>query len=402
MDHGPGAALRCGARASTGVVNVLGGTHMSSARRIVGLIVAALVLGSCTYYTRATDAAEHGTTPWWCTSHRGDPGDQRARGRHASTTTRARTRRRCPSDDCKTMSLQFDVARAYALQWPTERRGRGRRLAMATPYIPGMGTHHIRGGITPAMLADPSFDRHNPILDAPGSTTSSTRPSPRCCSSTATARRRSSSASTTTCGPSTGSAAGRLPRQQRLVAHPPVDLLPHDRRLHGRVQHQRRAAAPSLGGINVNMANYYMLHVWVLDDMKFEPDVYAGMIPCIAGGTAIHDPNDSCHTSRTMAAHGHGRHGDVNRPAVVGLEIGDEPDAWRAAGFTVDGDVTRVGGIDLHLVGRADGKRIRAWTWTTSPVTARSTASRRAPATPRRRHRARTRTGRPCSTTWWS
>ena len=36
-----------------------------------------------------------------------------------------------------------------------------------------------------------------------------------------------------------------------------------------------------MGGINVNMSNYYMLHVWVLDDMKFIPDVYAGMIPCI-------------------------------------------------------------------------------------------------------------------------
>ena len=50
------------------------------------------------------------------------------------------------------------------------------------------------------------------------------------------------------------------------------------------------------------MSNYYMLHVWVLDDMKFEPDVFAGMIPCISGGTAIHDPNDPCHTSRTGGA----------------------------------------------------------------------------------------------------
>ena len=38
------------------------------------------------------------------------------------------------------------------------------------------------------------------------------------------------------------------------------------------------------------MSNYYMLHVWVLDDMTFEPDVFAGMMPCIFGGTAIHDP----------------------------------------------------------------------------------------------------------------
>jgi hypothetical protein len=53
-----------------------------------------------------------------------------------------------------------------------------------------------------------------------------------------------------------------------------------------------------------------------------------------------------------------------SRPAVVGIEIADEPDAWRAAGFTVDGDVAQVGRIALRLVGRAaDAMRIRAWTW---------------------------------------
>jgi hypothetical protein len=36
--------------------------------------------------------------------------------------------------------------------------------------------------------------------------------------------------------------------------------------------------------------------------MKFTPDVYAGMIPCIANGTAVHDPNDPCHTSRPATA----------------------------------------------------------------------------------------------------
>jgi len=50
--------------------------------------------------------------------------------------------------------------------------------------------------------------------------------------------------------------------------------------------------------------------------------------------------------------------------AVVGLEVADPPDAWRAAGFAVYGDHCRVGGIVLHLTGRAGGKRIRSWTWT--------------------------------------
>ena len=58
------------------------------------------------------------------------------------------------------------------------------------------------------------------------------------------------------------------------------------------------ANCTSLGGVNVNLSNYYMLHAWVLDDMKFIPDVFAGQIPCITGGSAIHDPNHPCHTSR--------------------------------------------------------------------------------------------------------
>jgi len=53
----------------------------------------------------------------------------------------------------------------------------------------------------------------------------------------------------------------------------------------------------------------------------------------------------------------------VTAPAVVAIEIADEPDAWRGAGFTVDGDRTQVGGITLHFVGRAAGTRITSWTW---------------------------------------
>jgi hypothetical protein len=49
--------------------------------------------------------------------------------------------------------------------------------------------------------------------------------------------------------------------------------------------------------------------------------------------------------------------------AVVGIDVADPPDAWRGAGFVVDGDHTQVGGIVIHLVGREHGTRIRSWTW---------------------------------------
>jgi hypothetical protein len=44
------------------------------------------------------------------------------------------------------------------------------------------------------------------------------------------------------------------------------------------------------------------------------------------------------------------------------IVVGDPPDAWRAAGFTVDDDCTvRVGSVRIKLVGRDAGKRILGW-----------------------------------------
>jgi hypothetical protein len=49
-------------------------------------------------------------------------------------------------------------------------------------------------------------------------------------------------------------------------------------------------------------------------------------------------------------------------PTLDELVIGDEPDAWRAAGFSVDGDdVCRIGTVRVRLQGREGGKRIRGW-----------------------------------------
>ena len=51
-------------------------------------------------------------------------------------------------------------------------------------------------------------------------------------------------------------------------------------------------------------------------------------------------------------------------PAVVEIEVADEPDAWRAAGFAVVDDRAQVGSIAIRLVGRSEaGTGIRGWTW---------------------------------------
>jgi len=49
-------------------------------------------------------------------------------------------------------------------------------------------------------------------------------------------------------------------------------------------------------------------------------------------------------------------------PTIDEIVVGDDPDRWRDAGFTVDADGTcRVGAVRIRLDGRDHGKRIRDW-----------------------------------------
>jgi hypothetical protein len=48
--------------------------------------------------------------------------------------------------------------------------------------------------------------------------------------------------------------------------------------------------------------------------------------------------------------------------------VGDPPEAWEAAGFSVDGDGTcRIGSVRVRLVGRDGGKRILGWSLRDAP-----------------------------------
>jgi hypothetical protein len=72
--------------------------------------------------------------------------------------------------------------------------------------------------------------------------------------------------------------------------------------------------------------------------------------------------------------------------------VGDPPEAWTAAGFTVDEDgVCRIGSVRVRLVGRDGGKRILGWSLRDAPAARLAdgrldglptTASSAAPATP--------------------
>lgn len=44
------------------------------------------------------------------------------------------------------------------------------------------------------------------------------------------------------------------------------------------------------------------------------------------------------------------------------LIVGDEPDAWREAGFVVHGDLCHIADVKVRLVGTSHGRRILGWT----------------------------------------
>ena len=47
-------------------------------------------------------------------------------------------------------------------------------------------------------------------------------------------------------------------------------------------------------------------------------------------------------------------------PRLVGLEVDDDPDAWRRAGFTVTGETFVAGGVTVRLLGGQRGRGVRS------------------------------------------
>jgi hypothetical protein len=267
--------------------------------RVLALAVTAgLVLASCGYQFEATSARDgNRPLPWWCNPTEHDI--RVTEGPAAGTVDWYVGVDKAPLswDDCIELGGFFDAAKTYAEQWPTRGTAEADGFREATGYIPGMGTHHIRPGITAALLNSPTFDKSNPILDSAGLDDVFDPRTPEVLQFDGS-------------GPDAKlvgfdyyvrTSTGRPPEgftgtNDWWHHHPLICFRKTDAAMVG--FNVSNNSCTSMNGINVNMSNYYMLHVWIIDDMKFIPDVYAGMIPCIAGGTAVHDAEDPCHTSR--------------------------------------------------------------------------------------------------------
>ena len=270
------------------------------------LVAFCFTAASCEYTKVAVDLRDAGKpVPWWCTSTEDIPVTA---GPAVGTVDWYADVNKAPLnwDDCLAMSAQFDAAKRYAVQFPTRGQAESAGFREITGFIPGMGTHHVKGGITPDLLADPAFQetgRKNPILDNRGLDDKfepnkpevmqydGNGPDARLVGFDYYVR--------TTTGKPPAGFPGNIDwfHHHPWICHRKSDAAMID----FNISDAACAAKPNGGGVNVNYSNYYMLHVWVLGDQKYIPDVFAGQVPCIAGpgaGTVHDNPSHPCHFGR--------------------------------------------------------------------------------------------------------
>lgn len=200
-----------------------------------------------------------------------------------------RIRKSLQGADCTALGEDIAEAKAYAEQYPTAADAEAVGFRRAFTFYPGMGTHHGLQMLTPQVINAPGFNPNDPIL--PGTATfdptrpnflqyDSNRPDARLVGMSWYVR--------STTGPPEGY-AGKvdwwhhhprlcLDKQTAEITSVGTDI----------------ASCNQWGGIGVNMERYYMLHLWVVDDIEYRADVFAPTHPCVGSSTTF-DMEAGCH-----------------------------------------------------------------------------------------------------------
>lgn len=264
--------------------------------RVLPIVIACgLLMTSCTYvqmadYFRGKDDP----LPWWCNPTEEIPVTQ---GPALGTVDWYAGTHKAPLswEQCATLSAQFDAAVATVSQWPTAADAAADGWSAVMPYYPGMGTHHIRNNAQfVALLNDPTFDRQNPILDAYGLDDVFDPAHPEVLQYDGNGPNAKLIGFDYYVRTDTGFPPEGFEGNNDWWHHHPRVCFS---KTNGRSINfnTNDATCNGQGGVNVNMSNYYMLHAWVLPEMIYTPDVYAGMMPCLTTTGAIHDETDACH-----------------------------------------------------------------------------------------------------------
>jgi hypothetical protein len=261
---------------------------------LIAAVAALGFLASGCYTFQAEWAEDHAQpVPWFC-----DPvAPNSVTGPGMGSTNWYAGMERAPLNyaDCKGNATLFDQAKAYAEQFPTLGDAQAAGMHNSFDFIPGMGTH-TGYGVTPELMADPGFDVNDPVIPGSNNDTIFDPAEPEYLQYNGNTPGSvligmSYYVRTTNGLPPEGFAGDN----DYWHHHPTLCTNPSTGVAFGANTTDQGCA--DSGGVNLHMQNYYMLHVWLVDDIEYVADVHAPMHPCIVSGGAIFDMSDPCHRS---------------------------------------------------------------------------------------------------------
>lgn len=287
--------------------------------RVVAVAALIALVGSSCYYLDALQTQQNSEpVPWFC-----DPtafNSVTTVGMGSVNFYEGVTRGPLGYEDCKTLGLQLDAVQAFANQYPTRADAEAAGYHETFYRIPGMGTHHGLGALTPEMLADPAFDPHNPqeFLDSglPGHIDhvfEIARPE--------FLQYDGAEPDAPLVGMSyyvytdTGLPPEGFAGDNDWWHHHPTLCFDPATAVASLGVNTTDPVCESRGGINVHFADFYMLHAWVVPDVELHSDIYAPLHPCIQPGGTIFDMGDACHDEPPVPG--------GPAPAAAGAESGD-------------------------------------------------------------------------------
>lgn len=275
-------------------------TTTRSAHRWLG-VLALIMLFATSCYT--DDAATHQANdphsrPWWCMS----TGDG---GHHVDPAYHGMTKGMLSWEDCTLNSVGFDLAIAYAQQWPTLGDAEADGWHRAVTYVEGMGTHHVRlEGFDPT---GPGFDPDNPSFPGTAIDDYFTAAQPEFlmydgngADAELTGFAWFFESDSTTPPEGFGGDNDWWHRHESLC------FTNSSWQVVG--ENVSDTVCSNRGGTNLDLSNFWMLHAWIIDPWTVQFDVFANHHPCLhQSGPAVPGDGDPC-WEEAHSGGGHSEH----------------------------------------------------------------------------------------------
>lgn len=229
--------------------------------RVAGFVALALVVSGCFRpLALAHQQDSPDTRPFWCESTGGE-------GTHGSAyyTNLGITKGMLSWEDCLALSDNLDASLQYAMQWPTRGEAEAAGWNAQVNYVKGMGTHHalgnpLQGAFDPNKPNFLQYDGNGPDAKLVG---------------------MSWYVENGTEAPPAGFPGDNdwWHVHEYLCISNSTGLVIGD----GITD----AQCTSLGGTNVFLGNYWMVHTWIVPGWFAQPDIFINHHPCLlAGGPA--------------------------------------------------------------------------------------------------------------------